>query len=137
MAALSALKAGLAARLATITGLTAYSREPGSINGPAAVVELEEIAYDSTMSRGSDDYVLLVRLFVPMAENDVAQSTLDSYLDSSNSKSVKAVVEAEATLGGVADYARVSSVRDYRIREFAGVPCVGVEILVEVCASGS
>jgi len=137
MASLSALRDGLKTRLATISGLRVHDTIPGQVNGPAAVVELEAISYDSAMARGADDYVFVVRLVVGTAVDRVGQDKLDGYLAGSGVSSIKAAIEADESLGGIAGPTQVASVRSYGLIEYAGVTYVGAELIVEVTASGS
>lgn len=137
MASVVALRDGLKTRLATISGLRPYDTIPGTVNSPAAVVELESINYDSTMARGADDFQFVIRLVIGTAVDRVGQDKLDGYLAGSGSLSVKTAVEADQTLGGIAHIAVVTGVRQYGLIEYAGVTYVGAELVVEVCASGS
>jgi hypothetical protein len=137
MASVSAIRDGLRARLATISGLRAYARLQGDIEVPGAVVVPSGGTYDSTMGRGSDDMVFEVRLAVSRADDRTAQELLDQYLAGAGAKSVKAAIEADKTLGGVVDFARVAGWDDYGDVTVAGVQYFGTTLTVEVTASGT
>jgi hypothetical protein len=136
MASLSALRAGIAARLATIPGLTVYASPPGQVNVPAAIVlpAADFVTFDATMGRGSDDFSFLARVLVADTVADVGQDSLDAYLAGSGAHSVKAAIEGDGTLGGIASYAVVTSARAYGDYEYAGLSYLGVEFAVEVTA---
>ncbi|HEX6969858.1 MAG TPA: hypothetical protein VF174_13760 [Micromonosporaceae bacterium] len=137
MASVSAIRDGLKTRLKTIAGLRVSDTVPGQVNPPAAVIAPDSISFDSTMARGSDDFVFIVYLIVGTAVDRIGQDKLDGYLAGSGASSVKAAIEADESLGGVANFARVSGVRQYGLIEYAGVQYIGAEFVVEVNASGS
>jgi hypothetical protein len=115
VASVTALRQGLAARLATITGLRASAYFPELITPPMAVVGGPDIAYnDDTMS---DAYTFPVVVIASESSDRAGQNTLDGWLASSGSSSVRQAVEDEDTLGGLAQYATVVGVRDYGIAE--------------------
>jgi hypothetical protein len=135
MASVTSIRSGLQTRLNTITGLTAHAVVKGQIVPPAAVVEVESISFDATMGRGSDDFLFTVKLLVSASVTAEAQAKLDGYLAGSGATTtVKGAVEADGTLGGVVHFARVDSVRQYGLIEYAGVQYVGCEFLIEVTA---
>lgn len=143
MAAISALRDGLETRLATISGLRAHDTAPGQVNPPAAVISPggdganePAISFDSTMARGSDDYLFLVTLLVQFADDSSAQDKLDGYLQGSGALSVKAAIEGDPSLGGVAHFVHVREVREYGEIEYNGVRYLGAVFVVEVTADG-
>lgn len=138
MASTRLLREGLAARLATIPDLHTYPRRQGSINLPAAVVGPapgSAISYDATMADGSHTYLFTVTVAVANPAEDLGEYDLDDYLDPTGAKSVRAAVETDDTLGGVAHFARVAGVQDYDDIEIGGVPYIGAVFLVEVTAT--
>lgn len=135
MASVTSIRNGLATRLNTITGLTAHAVVKGQIVPPAAVIELETINFDATMGRGSDDFVFTVKLLVSASATPDAQAKLDGYLAGSGATTtVRGAVDADDTLSGVVHFARVATVRQYGLIEYAGVQYVGCEFLIEVTA---
>lgn len=140
MARVSLIREGLAARMATISGLNAYARAKGELRLPAAVVVPEPgaaIAYNATMGRGSDDHTFRIYLLVEQNVEDLDQRALDDYLDGSGSKSIIAAIDGDGSLGGAAHFTRVVGVADYGEITWAGVQYLGAEILVEVTAGGT
>lgn len=133
MADISALVAGLATRLKTISGLHVYTRRPFTIDAPAAVFSLEQIDFDTTMSRGSDDIMFLATLFTQMG-SDRGEDQLYAYMARSGALSINDAIDGDTTLGGLAMYAAVTRVRAPGIANFGGSDFYGVafEIVVGV-----
>lgn len=136
MASVSQIRDGLRDRLKTISGLQTHSYVPSEITPPAAVVIPDTVGYDSTMARGSDDFVFVVQLVVSKVVDRVSQDRLDAYLAGSGSSSVKAAIEGEPTLGGVAHFARVAQARSYGTVQFGAITYLGAELVVQVTADG-
>lgn len=112
MANLSDIRGGIATVLQGISGLRTATDTPGQIAPPIAVIGWpERIDYDQTMGRGTDEYVIPVRLFVSSASARAADDLLEGYLNKSGATSVKATFDATRpqTLGGVVSDARVRS----------------------------
>lgn len=141
MASIISIRDGLATALQTISGLRVHDWVPGQITPPAAVIipgdpemnRAEAISFDSTMARGSDDFLFTIILCVSHSHDRAAHEKLDSYLDGANATSVKAAVDGYAW-GGVASYARVMAVRKYGIMKWNGQEFLGAQFLVEVCS---
>lgn len=134
----STVRNGLKARLDTIPEITAYARPPKSVNLPAAVVRPAPggaISFDATMADGSHTLVFIVTVLVTDEIEDLGQEQLDDYLATTGTKSVRAAVETDDTLGGVVHYSRVSGVTDYGEIEYAGLSYIGADFLVEVTAT--
>lgn len=104
----TAVRNGLATRLATISGLRVYATPPDLVQElPAAVVIGGEpfLTYDQLV-RGADvRYAFKVLLLVGSADEAQAWADLEPYLSPTGASSVKAAVDG--TLGGSADWARV------------------------------
>lgn len=140
MASVIVIRDGLKTRLETIAGLRVVDYVSGQVVPPAAVIipgdpdsgNAQAISFDSTMARGSDDFLFTVLILVSIAHDRVAHEALDAYLDGSSAKSVKAAIDS--TLGGVVSYARVSAVRRYGQIKYAGQDFLGAQFLVEVCS---
>lgn len=123
----------LKTRLETIPGLRVHDTVPSQINPPVAVIRRRRIDFDSTMARGSDDFIFVVSLFVQLASDPHAQDALDEYLAGTGTKSVKAAIEG-AALGGDVDFARVTTAEEDGIIEYAGGSFLAVDFLVDVTA---
>lgn len=137
MASVTAIRNGLKTRLETISGVTGYARPGGTLNLPAAVVLPGPIDFDSTMSRGSDDFTFTVMLLLAESVPDLAQEQLDAYLAGSGAQSVKAAIEGGETLGGAAHFCRVTGVVDYGEVAWSGNLYLGANFTVVVGSFGS
>lgn len=139
MASLSDIREGLAANLAALDGVQVSAYMLASPQAPSGHIVPDFIAYDSAMGRGHDDWRLKIQVFVSLAGGDrAAQVRLDSFIASSGSQSVKALVESDKTLGGIAEDVRVVSCSGYQLFVFDGrPPLMGAEWLVDVLATGT
>lgn len=141
MASIVAIRDGLAAALGTIPGLRVHDYVPGQINPPTAAIipgdpemnRAEAVSFDSTMARGSDDFLFTVVLCVSQAHDRAAHEQLDTYLDGGSATSVKAAIDGYAW-GAVASYARVAAVRRYGVMKWNNQEFLGAQFLVEVCS---
>lgn len=141
MASISAIRDGLATRLATISGIRPYDYAKGDITPPAtgavAVVVPNPgqfVSFDATMGRGSDNLTFLIYVIVSQAWARTAEERLDGYCDTAGATSVKTAVEADEDLAGVVHFARVSGISDYGDIDYAGVQYYGAVFTVEVTA---
>lgn len=107
-AAISELRSGLVNQLNAITGLRTYEVIPDSPNFPAAVIALDRVLYDSTFARGCDSIEFTVTIVVGRGDDRTAQNRLETFIAGTGAGSVKTVIEADPTLGGVAMDARVT-----------------------------
>ncbi|ANN16252.1 hypothetical protein SD37_11750 [Amycolatopsis orientalis] len=136
MAALLPVLRGLKTRLETIDGLRVHETIPGAIDPPAAVLSLETVTYDSSMSRGSDDLVFSADVFTSMASDRSGQELLFSFIDGEGPNSVKAAVEADPLLGGVAMFAEVTDAGAPRIASFGEIEYYNVQFRIFVSVAG-
>ncbi len=135
MASLSSIRSGIATNLGNISSLTVFGFVPDSIEPPTAVVGVvDNIEYDTSMSRGADTYTIPVFLYVSRVDAQDAQDTLDAFLASSGSSSVKTQIESDVTLGGVANSARVIEADNYGVYTINNIDYLGCEFTVEVIA---
>ncbi len=108
MASLSDIRAGIAATINAAfpdTQCTGYNLP--SAFAPAFEVELDRIVYDTGNQRGLDEWFFTIRGFATSGTDKAAQMRLDPWLDSTGAESVKAVFEANRTLGGTVGDARI------------------------------
>lgn len=134
MADIKQVADGIADRLETIDGLGVHREPPGTVESPAAAVSLESVDYDSTMSRGSDDLTFVVDLF--LTDGPQGLENLYAYLNGSGAKSIKAAVEEDPTLGGVAMYAVVTEARKPNRAEVGQGSFLHAEVAIVVCVAG-
>lgn len=134
-ATLTAVRSGLKTRLATIIGLRCYDVVPAKPELPAAIVQGPElIDFDFTMARGADRHEIPILVIVSQASDRAAQASLDGYIAGAGAGSVKAAIEADRTLGGVAHSCRVMRARNYGFVEVGETTYLGVQFIVEVIA---
>jgi hypothetical protein len=134
---IASVRTGLKTRLATITGLNAYAVVPMTPNLPAGLVMPRSIDFDVSMARGSDLAVFDVLILVTESITELAQNQLDPYLAGSGSQSVKAAIEGDPTLGGAADWSRVTGVSAYGDIQYSGKLYLGARFTVEVDVDGA
>lgn len=128
------LRAGLKARLATVSGLRAQATMTEDPVPPAAVVMPKRGAFDQTFD-GKASYVFEVHLYMQLGDLNRAQTALDAYLSLSGANSLAVAVAADPTLGGVADYARVVGFEDYAaVVDQGGTMRLGARLQVEIYA---
>jgi hypothetical protein len=132
MAGLSAIRQGLADRLATIDGLRARDYIPDNIVPPMAFVNPTQIQYDVDNARGLVQYTFTVSLFASRADSRSAQLTVDSYVSTSGLDSVKTAIEGDRTLGGIVDTCRVTNVTNYVVQDANDTDFLAVDFNVEV-----
>jgi hypothetical protein len=113
MAAISDLRAGIAANLATINGLRVSDVIPDNPNPPQAVVSFNDAEYDLDFNRGMSQYNFTIQVIVGRAAERSAQRSLDAYCSSTGTSSIKLAVESNRTLSGVAYDTRVSQLSSY------------------------
>lgn len=107
------LRSGIAANLATITGLRTSATVPDAPTPPQAVVIPSIIQYDRSFHRGLDQYQFIITVLVGRASDRNAQSTLDAYCNPTGALSIKTAVESDRTLGGIAQSLHVTEMTSY------------------------
>lgn len=106
---LNAVMDGLGFRLKLIPGLRVFDFVPDGFSPPAAVVALPEtIEYDTSFARGADRCTFPVHVLVGKAHDRSARDALAAYMRGDGASSVKAVLESDVSLGGVAQSLRVT-----------------------------
>jgi hypothetical protein len=132
MATVSQIRDGLAANLATISGLRTSATVPDNPNPPIAIVEPTSVNYDTTFGRGLDEYLFKITVIAGRADERSGQTKLDGYCNPSGSLSVKTAVESDKTLGGVVQNLRVSGLSTYGSITIAETPYLAAEFAVTV-----
>jgi len=113
VASLTDLRVGIAARLATISGLRTAATVPDNPNPPIAVVIPNSVSYDEAFARGMQTYSFTVVLIVGRVDERTAQNKLDAFVSSTGASSVKLAIESDKTLGGKAFDTIVTEMRSY------------------------
>jgi hypothetical protein len=125
---------GLATRLATIDGLRTANYIPDQINPPVAIPIPTGITYDTTFARGMDEYAFTILVLVGAASDRTAQALMARYCAPSGAASIKAMVEADKTLGGAAFDCRVMEMRNYQQTPVGDQMYLSAEFTVQVYA---
>jgi hypothetical protein len=132
---LNAIRDGVAARLATISGLRAYGEIPDQPNPPVGIVSVRSMDYDQAFAKGLTIYNLVVTVIVGRVAERVAQQRLDAYCSSTGADSVKLAIEGDKTLGGVAYDVKVTSLNNLGSLQLSGeVNYLAAEFSVTVYA---
>ena len=113
MALISELRIGLANNLATIAGLRTAATVPDNPNPPIAVILPQGVEYDNTFGRGMNTYTFAVTVIVGRVSERSGQNSLDAYVSSTGSASIKLAIESDKTLNGKALDLRVTDSRNY------------------------
>lgn len=108
---------------------------------PCAQVMPDEMEYHQAYGNGLENWGLIVQVIVGLGSDIGAQKQLDQMLASSGSLSVKAAIEADATIGAKGTLAcstvtRTSGYRTYRLGA-TQTEALGAEWTVAVMASGT
>jgi hypothetical protein len=101
-ATVSQVAEGLRVRLATITGLRTFSYQPEQVNPPVAFPVLESIDYHKAFGGGDVRMQFTIIVIVGRYVDRVAHANLDGFLSFSGATSLRAAIEGDRTLGGVA-----------------------------------
>ena len=109
MADIQAIREGLAANLATISGLRTEANMLETVNPPVAVVQLESISYDEAFQGGLDIYRFNVLVVVSRAADRIAQEALNDYASPEGARSIKVAIESDRSLSSAAQTLRVET----------------------------
>ncbi len=108
MASVSDVKAAIAAKLGTISGLRTFDRQPDQVNVPMAFPSLRSVEYHGAMGNGMVTQNYDITVIVGRASERSAERLLDTYL-SFGSGGIRYALEADRTLGGTVDTSLVES----------------------------
>jgi len=102
MASVDAIANGFKTRLATITGVRAYSYQPEQLNPPFAFPILNSVTYHVTMGMGNalTQYDWTIFVVTGRWVDRVAHKRLDDFLSPTGASSIRAAIEGDLTLGG-------------------------------------
>lgn len=135
MADYAAIADGLQARLATISGLRAYSEWPDQLNVPAGIVLPGEPFLEDATFDGNYDATYDLLLLVNKASGDVRGTrALYAYMASTGTLSVRAALDGDTTLGGAAHDLIHMQVFGYGEYTHGTVPYLGYKHRVRVLA---
>lgn len=134
---ISTIRTGLAANLATVSGLNTYATVQGKPEPPCAIVlPGEPFGIPESMARGIWTWNFRVLILTGSVDDPSAQDALDDYLKSSGTGSIPTAIESDKTLGGAASNATFSQITTYGDVEWNDLRYWGAELLVRVLATG-
>lgn len=127
------IREGIATALRSIPGLQASPYVLGNATPPFAHVLRGTVLYDQAMDGGTHTWTMRVRAYVALVTDIGSQTLLDEFLSPEGTRSVKAAIEVDTTLGGVVDDLHVTSATGEQefVRDQGG-PLLGSEWTVEV-----
>jgi hypothetical protein len=128
----SQVKAALGTALATVTGLRAFDYQPDQVNPPLAWPILDSVEYHGAMGSGLITYQFRVPVIVGRASEKTAQKRLDEYVSFDNG--IRSALEADLTLGGVAQSLIVESAGKFNSLDANDTTYLMVEFRVIVYA---
>jgi hypothetical protein len=123
---------GIKTRLATISGLRAYASQPPQVNPPLAFPIINSISYHKAMAGGLVLYDLAIILIVGRYDDNRAHDLLDDFISYSGAKSIRAAIEGDQTLVGVAQNAIVSQTYNITALNVADADFLQVSTSVQV-----
>jgi hypothetical protein len=134
-ATVSQVAEGIKTRLATITGLRAHSYQPEQLNTPPfAYPELTQLEYHKAFGGGDVVMTWQVHVVVGRYTDRTAFSLLDDFLSYSGTKSIRACLETDKTLGGVCQTLVLSSGTDISSIGEAGAEFLEIRLSLVVHA---
>lgn len=131
---IQAVEQGLANAAGTISGLRSFPSLPDSIEPPTFGVAEVEIVYNRAFGTpGLSEVLFTCGVLTSRGNTDTGRGALNGYLAETGAGSIKAALEADRTLAGVAKTLNVERARGaYRLYEFAGVHYLGAMYDVRV-----
>lgn len=111
MSSVAAIAEGLKVRLATISGVRAYSYQPEQLNPPFAYPVLNTVSYHQTMGMGNavTQFDWTVYVVAGRWVDRTAFTYLDGFLSPTGATSIRAALEGDLTLGGACQNLVVAS----------------------------
>lgn len=134
-ATISQIKAGLATRLATISGLRTFAYQPDQLNAPLAYPMVEQVLYHRTMFNGLNEIVFTVTVIVARPTERPAEASLDAYVSPTGASSIRAAIEGDRTLGGIVDDCQVEQASGISSLSANDADYLSVDFTVRVYAS--
>jgi hypothetical protein len=130
----SQIKTGLAANLATVSGLRAYAYQPDNVNTPFAWPLLDSIQYNGAMGGGLITHQFTISVVVGRSAERTAQTLLDGYLSYAGAISIRQAIESDRTLGGVVQDLIVESANNISTLEANDTTYLAIDFVVTVYA---
>lgn len=132
MATLAEIHAGLVTRLDTIDGLRVRDHVPDQIEPPMAVVTFVSSTFHGAFQDGLRPYEFVIVVLVGQANSRSAQASLLEYANTTGTKSIKAAIEADRTLGLTNTDAIVTEVDTFQTEQVGGYQYVGLTFTLAI-----
>lgn len=130
---IQAIQQGLATAASNINGLRGFASLPGSLVPPVFAPIDVEADYNQTFSNSMTLVQFTCAVYVSNGYTAVGAAALVGYIAPSGSSSIKAALESDRTLGGVAKTLNVDRVRGaYRIYTVGNADYLGALFEVRV-----
>ena len=137
MATIDQIAGGIETRLKTIAGLNVARYFFGSIIPPMAIVGIPAVTdYHTTMGRGVITLEPTVHLFTGSASDIEGQRALADYANPVGAKSIRAAIEGDKTLGGMAHDCIVREFRPLNLEEYSALQYFGGVFTLQLYARG-
>lgn len=135
---IGAVRAAMAVKLDPISDVNVFEYVQASPTPPTIQILPPSVDYDLSMRRGYDLWTFIVQAFVNFTSDYSSQRLLDDICSPIGTTSVKALLEADQTLGGTTATVMVTR-HDFRgkLETSGGSPMLLVEFTVEVIAGGT
>ena len=130
----SQIKTGLAANMATVSGLRAYAYQPDNVNTPFAWPLLDSLQYNGAMGGGLITHKFTISVVVGRSAERTAQTLLDGYLSYKGATSIRQAIESDRTLGGVVQDLIVESANNISTLEANDATYLAIDFVVTVYA---
>jgi hypothetical protein len=130
----TAIRQCLAGFITARTGLAATAQQQARVTPPQAVILPATgtfITYSEDMT-GSCDLSLRILVLVSQADSADGMDILDPYLATTGTQSLWAAVQADATLGGVVQYALVREVAGYGVMNHGGIDYLAASVICDI-----
>lgn len=131
---ISSLRSGLKDALSTIPGLRVAEQIPEQINPPVAVITRQTVDYHQAFRGGSSEWSMQVQLIAGRMAEQQSQRLIDEWLSWSGSKSIRAAIEADQTLGGAAHSCKVTSADALTTIQVGDSEYLGVTVNITIFA---
>lgn len=121
----------LGTQLQTVGGFRVYDFPSSRVEPPAAVLSLPETPYDVTLGGDSCEWIFPLWVLVSKADDRTSYQEMIPYLEEEGPRSIRAVIEADRTLGGACDTVAVVRARP-QFAYVGGTEFLAVEFTLEV-----
>ncbi len=128
---LAGVLTGLKEALQNIAKLRVYDFPSSKVEPPAAVLSLPETPYDVTLGGRADEWTLPLWILVSKGDDRSAYAEITQYLEAEGERSIRAMIEADRTLGGACDTCAVINARP-QFASVGGVEFLAIEFTLEV-----